>query len=327
MNNLQPAANGSACSERHSGLRKSRSFLLLPVICAALWSPGLWASEAYNVYDQLYTKGTGSVFLDYQYIDVRKFQNGVNEVPIGEVQTQSLYLQVDYVVSERLRLELGIPYIKKRASGAPTHNPATLDPPHPEVSFIDDGKYRGKFQDFYFGANYLWINNPVRLEPFFHVFIPSHDYQFFANSAVGQDLWRVEFGLELTHFLPFSDWYYRAGVGYNIMEQTVGVNVNHFRFNAELGYFFTPNFSLNVFGIARKGNGNSAQAFPPWKRTDEAWFQHDRTTRHGSANVGVGADWFFHDNLELSANAFTTVWGDSVHWVDFAGSIGITRYF
>jgi hypothetical protein len=327
MNKVQRMASCSSCSEHRQDFRIRRSILLLFAVCTAMSSPGLWASEAFNLYDQLYTKGTGSVFLNYQYIDVSKFQNGVDEVPIGEVRTQSLYLQVDYAVAERWRLELGIPYIWKRASGATTHDPATLDPPHPEVSFIDDGKYRSTFQDFYFAVDYLWINTPVRVEPFVHVLIPSHDYQFFANSAVGQNLWRVEIGLELTHLLPFSDWYYRLGGGYTIVEKTLGVNVNHFRLNAEVGYFLTPSFSLNVFGFGRKGNGNSAQAFPPSKRTDEAWFQHDRTTRHSSANVGIGADWFFHEDYQLSADAFTTVWGDSVHWIDFAGELGITRYF
>jgi hypothetical protein len=43
--------------------------------------------------------------------------------------------------------------------------------------------------------------------------------------------------------------------------------------------------------------------------------------------VGIGADWFFSENYQLSANVFTSVWGDSVHMVDVAVDIGITRYF
>lgn len=291
------------------------------------WLPNLWASEAHNLYDELYTAGSGSVLLNYQYINVKDFQNGASKVPIPEVTTQSLYLEIDYAVTERWRLELGLPFIRKRAFPPSAHQPLALDPPRPEVPFIDDGKYRGEFQDFYLGVNYLWIDAPVQLEPFVRVFIPSHDYQFFANSAVGQNLRKVEIGLDLTHFPLFTKWYYQLGGGYAIVEQTLGVNVNYFRFNAETGYFLTPNLALKVFGIAKVGNGENAQKYPPPARTTENWFQHDRTIKHNSANVGIGADWFFREDYQLSANIFTTVWGNSVHWVDIAGGLGITRYF
>ena len=308
-------------------LRIICSIPLLAAICAAAWMPGLWADEALKLDEQLYTKGTGSVLFNYQYIAVNEFHQGVRKVPSGEIRTQSLYLQLDYAVADRWRIKLGVPYIKKRASGSDVHNPLTLVPPRPDVAFIDDGQYRPQFQDFFFGVDYLWINKPVRVEPFVHVFIPSHNYQWFGNSAVGQNLWKVELGLELTHLMPFSDWYYSVGGGYTIAEKTLGVNINHFRFNAEVGYFLTPSFSLNVFGLVNKGKGDSAQNFPPPARTTEAWFQHDRTTRHNSANVGIGVDWSFHENYHLSASAFTTLWGDSVHWVDIATNLGITRYF
>ena len=230
-------------------------------LLVALWLPSLWAGEVFNIYEELYTQGSGSVMLNYQYVDVKKFQNGKDVVDIPKVTTQSLYLEVDYAVADRWRIEVGIPYIKKRAFPPSPHNPLALDPPRPDIPFIDDGKYRGGVQDFYFGVEYLWITNPVRLEPFIHVSIPSHDYQFFANSALGQNLWKVEIGMELTRFLPFSDWYSRLGGGYEFAEQTMDVNVNHFHFNGEVGYFFTPTFSLNVFGIAKVGNGQNAQVF------------------------------------------------------------------
>jgi hypothetical protein len=326
MNKVQPAADSTACSA-YRQLRIIRSITLLAAMCAALWLPGLRASEAFNLYDQLYTKGTGSVFLNYQYIAVNEFHMGARKVPAGEIRTQSLYLQLDYAIADRWRIQVGVPFIKKKASGSDVHNPLTLVPPRPDIQFIDDGKYRSQFQDFFFGVDYLWINKPVWVEPFIHVFIPTHDYQFFGNSAVAPRLWKVEIGLELTHLLPFSDWYYNVGGGYTISEQALDVNVNHFRFNAEVGYFLTPGLSVNVFGLYKKGNGDSALKFPPPARTTEAWFQHDRTTRHNSANAGVGMDWFFHENYQLSASAFTTVWGDSVHWVDIATNLGITRYF
>ena len=317
----------STCSESGQDSRISRASVLLSVICAVLWLPNIWADEALRLNDELYTVGSGSVLLNYQYIGVNEFQNGASQGAIGDVTTQSLYLELDYAFAERWRLKVGVPYIKKRGLPPSPHDPLAVIPPHPEISNIDDGTYHATFQDFFIDVTYLWIDKPVRVEPFVSVNIPSHDYQFFANSAVGQNLWKVEVGLELTHVLPFSDWYYRLGGGYAFVEQTLGVNVNHFRFHAEVGYFLKPNFTLNVFSLGKIGNGESAQTYPPSNRTTERWFQHDRTLKHNSVNAGIGADWFFHENYQLSANVFTTVWGDSVHWIDIAGGVGITRYF
>lgn len=303
------------------------TFKLLSIFCALLWVTSATASETLISKANLYTPGSGSVSLSYQNINVNKFHQGVRKVPIGEVQTHSLYLEMQYAIAERWRLEVGVPYIKKRYIGAGVHDPLTLDPPRPEVPLIDDGEYHSEVQDFVFGLHYLWFDKTVQVEPFIRAFIPSHDYPFFGNAAVGQNLWKVEAGLEWTQFMPFSDWYYQASGSYTIVEKTLGTSVNHFRLNGKLGYFMTRNLALNVFFIGHLGEGNSAQLFPPPTRTTEAWYQHDRTTRHNSVNVGIGTDWSFQDNYQLSVNFFTTVWGDSVHWVDVAGSVGITRSF
>lgn len=311
-----------------------RTFKLLPVLCALLWGGSVAAHEAqspktkpYNPKENLYTPGSGSVYLSYQNINVNEFHQGVRRVPIGEVETHSLYLEAQYAVAERWRVEVGVPFVKKRFSGPGVHDPLKLDPPRPEVPLIDDAKYHSKLQDFMFGVHYLWLDKTVQVEPFVRAFIPSNDYPFFGNAAVGQNLWKVEAGLDLTQSMPFSDWYYQASASYTIAEKTLGISINNVRFNAKLGYFLTPNLALNTFLIGHLGKGNSAQAFPPSTRNTEAWYQHDRTTRHNSVNAGIGTDWSFKENYQLSAHLFTTVWGDSVHWIDIAGGIGITRYF
>lgn len=330
MYKTQPAV--AACYSFHPAYR--RTFKLLPVLCALLWVTSAAASETLhrnaildNPNANFYTPGSGSVSLSYQNINVNKFHQGVKKVDIGEVQTHSLYLEAQYAVSERWRLEVGIPYVKKRYIGPGVHDPLLLDPPRPEVPLIDDATYHSKLQDFMFGVHYLWLDNPVQVEPFVRAYIPSNDYPFFGNAAVGQNLWKVEAGVEFSQSMPFSDWYYQTSSSYTVVEKTLGVSVNHLRLNGELGYFLSPNLALNAFFIGHRGKGNSAQLFPPPTRTTEAWYQHDRTTRHNSLNAGIGTDWFLLENYQLSAHLFTTVWGDSVHWIDIAGAIGITRSF
>lgn len=271
--------------------------------------------------------GTGSVMVAFQTIDVNKFDNGIQEVDIGRVSTQSLYVELDYALTDRWTIKAGLPYIRKKYNGPGRHDPLTLVPPRPDVPFIDDGSYNDAFQDFLIGVSYHWLDQPLIVVPFVNVFLPSHSYPHFGHAAVGQNVWKTEVGADLTKIMPFSDWYYRLNVAYTFVEETLDVNVNHYRLLGEAGYFFRPEFSANVFLQYKKGKGDSAQEFPPPNRTGERWYQHDRTTRHSYLNAGAGADWYFADRYQLSATAFTMLWGDSVHVVDLATNVSITRYF
>ena len=293
---------------------------LLPMLCLVLAMPALADDDDHD-------GGRGYFSFAYQTIEVNRFDTSVSEVDIGEVLTHSLYLEFAYAITDRWQLQAGIPFVKKRYNGAGRHDPLTLEPPRPEVPFIDDGDYHSNFQDFFLGASYLWITDPVIVEPFARLFIPSQDYPHFGNSAVGQNLWKMEFGVDLTKFMPFSDWFYRLETSYTFVEETLGVNVNHFRINGEVGYFFTQEFAANVFVQSKLGRGEDATNYPPSNRTGERWYQHDRTTRHSYVNAGVGADWFFHEKYQLSGSVFTTVWGESVHLINVAWGIKITRYF
>ncbi len=277
--------------------------------------------------DEEHVQGTGSMSLAYQSIEVNEFDTSAAEVDIGEVRTHSLYLELNYALTERWLLTAGIPFIRKKYDGPGRHDPLTLVPPRPDVPYVDDGRYHDEWQDFVLGASYLWLGDPVIVEPFAYLIIPSHDYPHFAQAAAGQNVWKAEFGVDLTKYMLFSDWFYRGGISYTIVEETLDVNVNHFRLRGEAGYFLTPDWTASAFLLAKLGNGKDATEFPPSARTDEAWYQHDRTTRHSYANVGASTEWYINDGYTLTVSALTTVWGKSVHMVNLAWTVGLTRYF
>lgn len=271
--------------------------------------------------------GQGSIMVAFQTIDVSKLDDGSREVDIGDVSTRSLYVEVNYALTDRWTVRAGLPYVRKKYDGPGRHDPLALVPPRPDVPFIDDGSWNNSFQDFLLGVSYHWLDQPLIVEPFLNVFLPSHSYPHFGQAAVGQNVWKAEVGVDLVKLMPFSDWYYRLDLAYAFVEETLGVNVNHYRLHGEAGFFFRPEFSANVFLQYKKGKGDSAQEFPPASRIDERWYQHDRTLRHSYMNAGAGVDWYLGERYQLSAVAFTTLWGDSVHVVDLATNVSITRYF
>ena len=306
-------------------VRLNGRHVLLP---CCLLCPTAWCAEnTQELAENLYRRGHGSVSLSLQATEVSEFNTSEADVDIGSVTTRSAYLEAEYTVSSRWRVKLGVPYIEKDYDGRGRHDPLQLDPPRPEVAYIDDGHFHGNLQDYVAGIQYLFATQPLQIEPFALAIIPSHDYPHFGQAAVGQNLWKVELGVEATHFLPLSDWYYRLALSYTIAEQTLDVSINHFRLGVEVGYFLTPGLAVHGFVSSKHGRGDDGTAFPPSQRTDERWYQHDRTSRHSYINTGIGFDWYFHKDYGLFGSLFTNVWGQTGHLVDWSATVGVTRYF
>jgi hypothetical protein len=272
-------------------------------------------------------KGHGHISVGYQYISVDGFKASTGTLEIGTTDTHSLFFELDYNVTDRLSLNAGLPLIRKRYQGPFPHSVAGLDPPNDTAPFIDGGRYRTEWQDFRFGARYLARSGPLQIEPYITVEVPSNDYPFYANAAVGQNVNKLDLGADFIYVPPISDAFYGLEIGYVFVEETLGVNIDHWRVNASAGYFFGPRLSGRVFLLLKKGNG---LVFPddfPTPRTDERWYQHDRMVRHNYMNVGVGLDWALNEKYALSTSVMTMTWAEQVHIMDYAAGVTLTRSF
>jgi hypothetical protein len=133
-------------------------------------------------------KGDGSVTLAYQYVNVHDhFLGDGTRVQKGRVYSQSAILLTDYGLTDSLAVTLSVPYVQAKYLGLNAHDPTTLKFPN-DAPLLDDGTYHGSFQDLGFGVRYNVRVNPVAITPFISVNVPSHDYPFFAHSAIGRDL-------------------------------------------------------------------------------------------------------------------------------------------
>ena len=153
-------------------------------------------------------QGHGSVSVGYQntYINGMFLPVPGGKAAVGSIRVQSISFDLDYFFADRWSAHLGIPYIESRYRGEAPHCITQAPPqcqgavvpsqPHPESSFLDDGRYHGTWQDWSLGISYLASLGGYMLIPSLTANIPSHDYTFFANAAVGQDIWRIEPALE-----------------------------------------------------------------------------------------------------------------------------------
>lgn len=271
--------------------------------------------------------GHGHYSVSFQVIRVDGFKNSVGVSEIGTVDTQSVNFDIAYHVTDRLTVSAGIPWVRKRYNGTSTHDPLTLDPPRPYIENVDLGDWNTDFQDFHFGVRYLAKDGPLSVEPYAYFGVPSQEYPFFGHAAVGQQLFKFDIGTSLTWFPGLSNAYYRADIGYVFVEESLGVNIDHWLINAEVGYFFSPALTARIFAQLKKGHGLTfPDDFPP-PRTTEKWYQHDRLVKHNYANAGVGIDWSFAEGYQLNANVMTMIWEEQVHIMDYTFSVGMSRDF
>lgn len=274
------------------------------------------------------SQSRGSVWIAYQTYHTGGliFEDGVER---GGTTSDAdiLRLGVDYLLNDRWEVHASVPFIHKRSNGqgAP-HQPALLDRPHPESQFLDDGLYHSTWQDWSVGLSYHTQWGRFRVEPEVTLEVPSHDYTFFADAAVGQDLWKLDLGIDFSRQLEASNLYYSFGYSYVVEQQTLGKNVNKNHLRGSLGYFFSPRISARLFANGSYGKGYDASE-PPGIPYSEQWYHHDQMVRHNYAIVGIGGTWQVNDDYALSLSAATMVWGRTVTALKRVYQIQLSKRF
>jgi hypothetical protein len=292
-------------------------------------------------------KGDASMRIEYQYIRNGSFLSGEQEFDYWTTDTHVAMLSGDYAINDRWTLFAALPYVRKRFNsevpwGGDPHNPNDpywVDFVPPDKRFWDDGSYHGALQDFSIGVSYRIQKGPWTLHPYISYGVPASNYPFFAKAAIGKNLWTVPLGASFSYIPYFSDWHFGGSVAYVFSEEPLGVDVDYWLVDLSAGYWFKANFSVEVFlslKYVRDGlsllspifiNGDPAGAIYPVDYDTEEWWQHDRLIGNRNLNFGLGFDYFFNSEWKLSGSAYQSVWTDESNEVDYAFTLGFTRFF
>src|SRR5262245_35701263 len=101
----------------------------------------------------LNASGQGTVSMLYQYgFDRYHVMSRGEAVDRGHTSLQAVMLEVDYSLTDRLAVRLGLPFIEGKYHGTQPHL-AVRGQPGTEVK-LDDGSYHGGVQDFRFDIRY-----------------------------------------------------------------------------------------------------------------------------------------------------------------------------
>ncbi len=274
-------------------------------------------------------KGDGSWTVAYQNLTIHDhidFRG--SRLDRGQTDTHVLFVRLDYGLTDKLAVSVGVPYIKSKYTGAFPHEHDPF-PEHRSEQEIDDGNYNGGLQDYSLGLRYQLRTEPFVLTPFLNVGYPSRDYTFHGHSAIGQRVWSVEVGAEAEKQLaaPLENFFVQGGYGYSVREEVEGISIRSSKVNLSLGYFLSERMSarlLAVWLIPHNGLDFPVD-FPP--APDPLRFSHDRVQKTESVNLGAGLTFQLNEDYTLFGNWLTTVDGKNAHALHNAFTVGINRSF
>lgn len=310
-----------------------------------LWSGLLFVFLSAPAWGQSQRKGDASLRIEYQYIRTGTFNDGDVEFDYWTTDSHVALLSGDYAFSERWSVYAALPYIQKRFNageqfGGDPHNPNDpwwIDFVPPDKRFIDDERFHGGLQDLSFGVMYRAVDNPVwTVSPYIGYGFPTNNYPFYAKAAIGANLWNVPVGVDVFAVPYFSDWYFRGNLAYVFSEKPLDINVDYWLGNFGAGYYFTPQFSVNLFLVfkhIRDGlklddfTENPNYGIYPDDYDTILWWQHDRILAHRFVNMGIGFDYFFKERYMLSGSFYKSVWSDQTNEVDRAFTLGLSFFW
>ncbi len=285
-------------------------------------------------------QGHGSISVAYINSYINGFWVDSNtKIPNGAVRSRGVSFDLDYYVSDTWSVHVGIPFLDNRYTGAAPHCPTStppqcanipaLDPAHPESQFIDDGRYHGTWQDFNLGAAWHTSINDYFITPAITLTIPSHDYVFFDNAAVGQRLRQLMFSATLAHQFEFTNLYYKVGYGYAFSQHVLGYDTGYQRFDGEFGWFINEKFSVRTFLTGRVGNGVSAPELLPLTdgQSNALWYHHDQISEHTYFGAGLGFDYDIGNRYTLSTGIQREFLGETVFDFKYALEARLTKQF
>jgi hypothetical protein len=262
--------------------------------------------------------GEGSVDFTFQRLDNtgHRATNGAL-LPVAASLDLSLYLEAEYAFTNRLTLTAGLPYVlAKYTDPNPPPNPIPYLP-------VDQCHcWHSGLQNVNLTARYNLANGLFGLTPFVSFGVPSHDYNFRGESALGDDLRELLVGLDAGRRIDAISrrLVLQGRYSYAFVQKVMGISSN--RSNARGQVIYRVKRGLSVFGESywqrthgglRLGSPPPASlVFPGEVNGADLWSQHDRLLRDNYWRAGGGLTYSF-PKVDLFAAYTEFIAGTDTH--------------
>jgi hypothetical protein len=288
------------------------------IVCVPLC---LHAQAWLNPSDQ----GTVSILYQYGFDRYHAMSRG-EAVDRGHTSLQALMLDVDYSLTDRLAVRLGLPLIMGKYDGAQPHLLVRGQPD--TVVAIDDGRYHGGLQDFRFDIRYNVSRKILMVTPFFQATVPSHDYPTLGHGAIGTDQREYRVGVNLGRQVG-GKAFVQGRYSFGMAQEVVNIAPKRSYAEAQLGYLLTRHLSIQGSTVrVHSHNGiDFINGLFPNNLPEDQYLNHDRISRVGLLDVGASTTYAFKRKTNLFVGWGHSLYGTNTHLRSIVLSAGVTRTF
>jgi hypothetical protein len=299
----------------------------LPLLASLATMPALaqvWVPE----------KHKGSIALDYRQAQTTRLTGGNGDLErFGNVIVRTMVLNLDYGLGNGWAISAALPYASNRYTGDDPHDPTSL-PFANDQRFIDDGLYHGGWTDWSVGLRYQWLTRPFKVTPFVAYSHPTHDYTFFAHSALGADQWSWQLGVHVGDWLPppWQKIYWQAGYTYSFMQPLSHRRVDHGVVSLTAGIFVTQRLDLHL-GLSHQNSFGPAINLPDdffnpdGSLNPDNLYYHDQLAAARYSKFAIGADYLLGKHYQLSLSYGRSLSAVNTHYWDYTTTVGVSRSF
>jgi hypothetical protein len=263
--------------------------------------------------------GVGSVTVSVENLDYsgHRVTDGTFYA-VGMSVHNRVDIEADFAVTDRLSIAAGIPFVFARYT-----DPEPLPPFVPFLPVDACRCWQSGWQDVGFTARYNLVNGVFGLTPSVSVGMPSHQYNFQGEAALGERLkeWRVsvDAGRRLDVISPRLS--VQGRYSYAFVERVIDdVPNNRSNVALESEFLFTRRLAgravltwQRVHGGLRLGSPSGDPFLPPGEvNTPERLFEHDRLLRDNNFRVGASIAYSM-DRMDVFFSYFELLRGTDSH--------------
>ena len=298
------------------------------IVVAALLGPAAPLAAA-QAFVPAQGEGTVSVLFQDQFFKYHEIPNKESE---GLIYADSVLVDVSYGLTDKIALDIGLPFVATRYGGSSPHQLADGSGPNP----IDDGTWHSTWQDARINLRYNVTRNLLRsgvvLTPFVGSVTPTHDYAYFAHAGFGRDLNEVQVGVSAAKLFEkgIPGLIVQVRYAYGFVERVVDISHNRSQMSLEAAYFVTP--KLRVMGlssgqITHGGIDFYGTTLSRALLTPDQFNHHDQIIRENILTLGSGVSFSLNDSLDVFGSLLHTVAQRNGHVLDRGVTAGLSWSF
>jgi len=274
--------------------------------------------------------GTVSVLYQYDIARLHSFDDGRTKDK-GHTYFQGLFVNTDFSITDRLAVQVGLPFIDAKYVG-PSPHLLVRGEANTAVA-VDNGNYHGGFQDFRFNVRYALSRRALKIAPFVEAVLPSHAYPTFGHAAIGIDEHEyrvgVNVGRRLNPILPKAFVQGQYAFGFTPEVVAAGIAPKRSYGELQLGYLLNRRISFqgsSVLTYSHNGLDFDYNLFPN-NLTEEQYLNHDRISRTKLLDASASMAYLVNKSTNFFFSIGHSFYGINGHLRYVVTTVGFTKAF